>query len=125
MILILRDCIIGMPRIELKLTEIPFERPFRLEHLGTPIVLIRKGNSIAAYLDRCPHAHWPVSEGEISNGILHCPGHGWQFDVITGRCLNAPAYRLTPLSVTLSIDSAHIEWEESDLKPETGIDGCR
>ena len=40
---ILRGCITGMPRIELKLNEIPFERPFRLEHLGTPIVLIRDG----------------------------------------------------------------------------------
>jgi len=114
-----------MPRIDVKLNTIPFELPFRLEHLGTPIVLIRKGNSVAAYLDRCPHAHWPVSEGEISSGILHCPGHGWQFDVVTGRCLNAPAYRLRPFSVTLSVDSAHIEWEESDSKPETDVDGCR
>jgi len=110
-----------MPRIEVKLIEIPFERPFRLEHLGTPIVLIRKGNSVAAYLDRCPHAHWPISEGEVENGILHCVGHGWQFDIVSGRCVNAPAYRLKPFSVTLSVDSAHIEWEESDLTPETNI----
>jgi nitrite reductase/ring-hydroxylating ferredoxin subunit len=114
-----------MSHIDVKLDKIPFEIPFRLEHLGTPIVLIRKENSVTAYLDRCPHAHWPVSEGEIDSGILHCPGHGWKFDVLTGRCLNAPAYGLKPFSVTVSADSAHIEWKESDLKPETGIDGCR
>jgi nitrite reductase/ring-hydroxylating ferredoxin subunit len=110
-----------MPRINVKLDKIPFEIPFRLEHLETPIVLIRKGNSVAAYLDRCPHAHWPISEGEIDNGILHCPGHGWQFDIATGRCLNAPAYRLKPLSVILSGDNVLVEWEEAELKAETGI----
>jgi nitrite reductase/ring-hydroxylating ferredoxin subunit len=114
-----------MPRIDVKLDKIPFEIPFRLEHLGTPIVLIRNGNSVAAYLDRCPHAHWPLSEGEISSGILHCAGHGWQFDVVTGRCLNAPVYGLKPFSVTLSGDSVVVEWEEADLNPETSIDGDR
>jgi nitrite reductase (NADH) small subunit len=108
-----------MPRIELKLNEIPFEKPFRLEHLGTPIVLLRHGNSVAAYLDRCPHAHWPLSEGEMNAGILHCAGHGWQFDVVSGRCVNAPAYRLQSFAVTLSADSALIEWVEAEVKAET------
>jgi nitrite reductase (NADH) small subunit len=109
-----------MPRIEVKLNEIPFERPFRLEHLETPIVLIRRENSVTAYLDRCPHAHWPVSQGEVDNGILHCPGHGWQFDVLSGRCLNAPAYRLKPFSVNVFDESVVIDWEEADF-PETII----
>jgi nitrite reductase/ring-hydroxylating ferredoxin subunit len=110
-----------MPRIEFKLSEIPPEKPFRPQHLETPIVLIREGSRVMAYLDRCPHAHWPLSEGEIDGGVLHCLGHGWQFDVVTGRCLNAPAYRLKPFSVTLSGDSVLIEWEEADLKAETNI----
>jgi nitrite reductase/ring-hydroxylating ferredoxin subunit len=109
-----------MPRIELKLNQIP-EGSFRLQHEGTPIVMIRDENSIAAYLDRCPHAHWPVSEGEIENGILHCPGHGWQFDVLTGRCINAPAYRLKPFSVNVSTNNVVIEWNDGDLKPETSV----
>jgi nitrite reductase/ring-hydroxylating ferredoxin subunit len=110
-----------MPRIELKLGEIPFKGPFRVEHFGTPIVLIRDGDSVAAYLDRCPHAHWPISEGEIENGILHCAGHGWQFDILTGRCVNAPAYRLTPLSVSVFEDNVAVEWDDADLKCETNI----
>jgi nitrite reductase/ring-hydroxylating ferredoxin subunit len=110
-----------MPRIEVKLNEIPAERPFRLEHLETPIVLIRDGDRVAAYLDRCPHAHWPLSAGEIDKGVLCCAGHGWQFDIVTGRCLNAPAYRLKPLGVTLSGDIVLVDWEEADLKAETNI----
>ena len=114
-----------MPRIDVKLDKISFEIPFRLEHLGTPIVIIRTRNSVAAYLDRCPHAHWPLSEGEIDKGVLCCAGHGWQFDVVTGRCLNAPAYRLTPFAVSLSGDSVVVEWKEADLKAETSIENER
>jgi nitrite reductase/ring-hydroxylating ferredoxin subunit len=114
-----------MPRIEVSLNEVPFERPFRLEHLGTPIVIIRKGNSVAAYLDRCPHAQWPLSEGEIDGGVLHCSGHGWQFDLVTGRCLNAPAYRLKRFSVRFSGESVLVDWEDVDLNPETNIEDGR
>ena len=114
-----------MPRIELKLNQIPFERPFRLEHEETPIVLVRAGNSIAAYHDRCPHAHWPVSEGEIEDGILHCPGHGWQFDVRTGRCVNAPAYGLKRFSVNVCNEKVVIEWNKADLNLETTVSGDR
>jgi nitrite reductase/ring-hydroxylating ferredoxin subunit len=105
-----------MPRIELELNEIPPGRPLRLEHLETPIVIIRDGNRVVAYLDRCPHAYWPLSEGEIDGGVLHCLGHGWQFDIATGRCLNAPAYCLKPFSVTLSAESVLIEWEAGSME---------
>jgi nitrite reductase/ring-hydroxylating ferredoxin subunit len=114
-----------MPSIEVNLNELPFGRPFRLEHLGVPIVLIRKGASVAAYLDRCPHAHWPLSQGEIDEGVLHCSGHGWQFDVITGRCLNAPAYRLKRFSARLFGEIVLVEWQEVDFKAEINIEHGR
>jgi nitrite reductase/ring-hydroxylating ferredoxin subunit len=111
-----------MPRIEINLNELRFETPFRLEHLGTPIVLIRSRDGVAAYVDRCPHAHWPLSEGEIAGGVLHCVGHGWQFDIVTGRCLNAPAYRLQRLPVRLAGERVVVDWENIDLKPEAIIE---
>ena len=116
-----KDYITGMPRIEIKLSEIPLDKPLRVEQPETPIVLVRNGNSVAAYLDRCPHAHWPLSEGELEGGILHCSGHGWQFDAGTGLCLNAPAYRLKALSVSLLGDIVFVDWNEADLNSETSI----
>ena len=100
-----------MPKIDLGLDEIPFEAPFRLEFNGSPLVLIRTNNTVRAFVDRCPHAHWPLSDGELKNGVIQCIGHGWQFDVQTGRCLTVPVCSLKPLSVLVHQDRVCIEWE--------------
>jgi nitrite reductase/ring-hydroxylating ferredoxin subunit len=111
MSLTLRGYITGMPRINVELDKIPLETPVRLKHGGAAIVVIRTGNGVSAFHDRCPHAQWPISDGEIIDGILVCPGHEWQFNVISGQCLNSPAYQLKPLSVIVHNDSIHIEWD--------------
>jgi len=105
-----------MPHIDFRLDKIPLQTPFRLEHEGTAIVVIRSGVGLTAFLDCCPHAQWPLSEGEVIDGILRCAGHGWQFSLSTGQCLNAPAYRIKLLSVVISGDTVRIEWDR--LTPE-------
>jgi nitrite reductase/ring-hydroxylating ferredoxin subunit len=102
-----------MPRIEISLQEIPLDTPFRVEQPGMPIVVLRTEQGITAFEDRCPHAFWPLSEGEIYDGVLECPGHGWEFDVTSGRCLNAPAYCLTPVSVTIEAGMVQLCWSEA------------
>jgi nitrite reductase/ring-hydroxylating ferredoxin subunit len=100
-----------MPRIEIKLDEIPLEMPVRLKYAETAVVLIRTRSGVRAFEDRCPHAQWPISDGEMIDDIVVCPGHGWQFNVTTGQCLNSPTYQLKPLSVGVYNDSIHVEWD--------------
>jgi nitrite reductase/ring-hydroxylating ferredoxin subunit len=111
-----------MPHITVKLDEIPIERPLRLEHIGVAIVVIRTRDGITAFYDCCPHAHWPISKGEVINGILQCPGHGWQFNVATGQCLDPPVYCLESLSVVMCADSVQIEWDQPASKFEMNMD---
>ncbi len=33
----------------------------------------------------CPHQGGPLGKGAVTNCIVTCPWHGWQFDVRTGR----------------------------------------
>jgi nitrite reductase/ring-hydroxylating ferredoxin subunit len=33
----------------------------------------------------CPHQGGPLGRGTVCGGIVTCPWHGWQFDVVTGR----------------------------------------
>jgi len=100
-----------MPRINLSQDEIPLETPLRVEHEGHAIVVIRTAGGVSAFEDRCPHADWPLSEGEIRDGVLQCAGHGWEFDAATGRCINAPAYCLTTVTVTVEGGQVWLEWE--------------
>ena len=87
-----------MRHIDLLVSDIPAAKPLRIENGRNGIVVIRTGEHVAAYEDSCPHAQWRLSDGEIVNGVLECPGHGWEFCTATGQCLNVPAYRLRPIS---------------------------
>lgn len=100
-----------MPKVEIELDIIPIDNFFRMDCNGSPIVVIRTKTGISAFFDRCPHAHWPLSEGELREGYIYCVGHGWLFDVATGRCLTTPICSLKPLSVILDRDRVQIEWD--------------
>jgi nitrite reductase/ring-hydroxylating ferredoxin subunit len=116
--------ITGMPHIDLAIDEVPQDVPVRVEHEGQAMVVIRTGNQFVAFEDRCPHAHWPLSRGSARNGILECPGHGWEFNTETGRCLNAPAYCLKSVSVSVRENFIQLHWEEARPEPARQARPC-
>ena len=69
------------------LDEVPPGRPTLVEAQGTPVVLVRVGDSVYACNDTCGHQGGPLSEGKLSGTRLTCPWHGWMYDVKTGACL--------------------------------------
>jgi nitrite reductase/ring-hydroxylating ferredoxin subunit len=109
-----------MPHIDLPYIEMAPGTLTRIEHEGKNIVLARTESDIFAYVDVCPHAFWPLSAGTLRGDVLECPGHGWEFDVRTGRCLNTPDKCLTPVSVDLQVSSIRLRWVE-DRKPAGGL----
>jgi nitrite reductase/ring-hydroxylating ferredoxin subunit len=104
--------IIGMPVIELSLSEIPVEKLFRVNRNGLSIVVFSTGARVSAFVDVCPHAHWPLSDGELEDNVVECPGHGWRFSLATGRCLNAPTYCLTPVQVKIEGNRVRLEFSQ-------------
>ena len=73
-----------------------FERVARLDEIapgrghcvrvrGREIGLYRVGADLHAMDNACPHAGYPLHEGELEGGVVYCAGHGWPFDVTTGR----------------------------------------
>lgn len=105
-----------MPHIDLLLANIKDRGLTRVEHAGKKFVVVRDEGKIFAYPDVCPHAFWPLSRGTLRDGVLICPGHGWEFNVRTGRCINAPDRCLTPVSVSVRDAVIRLEWEE-DCEP--------
>jgi nitrite reductase/ring-hydroxylating ferredoxin subunit len=100
-----------MPHVDVALANIPMNAPFRVEHDGMGIVMVRTESQISSFEDTCPHAYWPLSEGILRDGVLECPGHGWEFNASTGRCVNAPAYALTPITAEVIGDVVRLQWE--------------
>jgi len=67
------------------------KRPIKTRIWDTGLVLFRDSQGQAhALLDRCSHRNVPLSDGDVVDGNIQCPYHGWQFDG-KGKCRSIPA----------------------------------
>lgn len=66
---------------------------------GRAVLLIRLGDTVKAYEDRCAHAGVPLSAGRLQGRVLTCAAHEWQFDACTGCGINPRRARLCEFSV--------------------------
>lgn len=71
--------------------------------------VVRKGEAVFGYVDRCPHAGLPLAQTldqylTPDGGLIACSWHGAVFTVEEGACVGGPCVgaRLTPWAVTAS-----------------------
>ncbi len=60
---------------------------------GVKAVLAIVDDTVCALEDRCSHADFTLSDGELEGGTLKCQHHGAKFDMCSGRALGLPAVR--------------------------------
>ena len=65
----------------------------QVEAEGIKAVLASVDGTVCALKDRCSHAEFPLSDGEIDGGTIKCQHHGAKFDMCSGRALQLPAVR--------------------------------
>ena len=49
------------------------------------VALVREGGALFALDGRCPHQGGPLGEGNVCEGALRCPWHGYDFELKTGK----------------------------------------
>lgn len=52
------------------------------------VVVVRLGDEVRAYRNRCLHQDSPLAGGWVRDGVLSCPLHFWRYDVATGELRN-------------------------------------
>lgn len=55
---------------------------------GRSVLLVRLGNDVFAYEDRCAHLAVRLSDGRLDGCVLTCRAHEWRYDARTGKGLN-------------------------------------
>ncbi|MCB1774790.1 MAG: Rieske 2Fe-2S domain-containing protein [Gammaproteobacteria bacterium] len=72
------------------------------------LFVVRKGEVLAAYLDRCPHTGAPLEWQphqflDIDNSFIQCAIHGALFRIDDGYCLRGPCVgqSLEPLGLSV------------------------
>lgn len=80
-------------------------RPLARTLLGEALVLFRQSDGKpAALVDRCAHRNMALSRGQVRDGCLECPYHGWRY-AGDGSCVLVPSLA-EPAGVPASISVA-------------------
>ncbi|MGH9101672.1 MAG: non-heme iron oxygenase ferredoxin subunit [Acidimicrobiales bacterium] len=70
----------------------------RFDVEGHRLALVRVGDSFYVLGDRCSHANYSLSEGEVlpEDLEIECPKHGSTFSLLTGAACSLPATQPVP-----------------------------
>lgn len=90
------------------LSDIPEDGLHATEVGGAPVVLCRRGNAVVCYQDACAHLGLPIRAGQIEDGVIRCPHHGFRYDLGSGECLTAPEVQLQAHAVRVIGDRVEV-----------------
>jgi len=76
---------------------------------GTRVLVVRLGDDVHAYEDRCAHLGVALSEGTLDGRVLTCSAHHWQYDLATGCGINPASARLVRFPVTIDGGVVYVE----------------
>lgn len=63
------------------------------------VLLSRFGDRVTCFENACAHMGMAMDGGEIAEGLITCPYHGFQYSLESGECLTAPEVQLQPHGV--------------------------
>jgi nitrite reductase/ring-hydroxylating ferredoxin subunit len=55
---------------------------------GRDYVIAESAGELVVFPALCPHQFGPLGRGELADGVVVCPWHGYRFDVHTGKCVS-------------------------------------
>jgi nitrite reductase/ring-hydroxylating ferredoxin subunit len=93
----------------------PGTRAFKLGTGDWPLkgFVVRKGQEVFAYLNRCPHAGHPLN-WQPNDFLTHdqqlliCRSHGAQFEIATGTCVIGPCTGARLKSIPVKIEHEYV-----------------
>lgn len=75
---------------------------------GRSVLLSRFGDKVTCFENACAHMGMALDGGEIADGIITCPYHGFRYALESGECLTAPEVQLQPHGVRVAGDRIEV-----------------
>jgi nitrite reductase/ring-hydroxylating ferredoxin subunit len=77
---------------------------FAVRGVTWPVIVTFVDGAIVAVPGVCPHEDVSLADGSLEDGTLTCHGHGYGFDLRTGRCTHDASLELRRYPVTIIDD---------------------
>ncbi len=85
-------------------------RAFAVPGVTWPVLLSFVEHELVAVPGVCPHEDVALADyGELCDTTLRCRVHGFEFDVLTGRCEHDPRLHLRRYPVTVIGDEVWVD----------------
>ncbi|MEG3896765.1 MULTISPECIES: Rieske (2Fe-2S) protein [unclassified Microcoleus] len=91
------------------LNQVPESDILKVKVEGTSLIFNRQGMNVTCYRNACSHLEYPIDMGKVNSGIITCPFHKYQFQLDSGKCLNALADSLESYPVKIEGDRVFVE----------------
>ena len=75
-------------------------RAFPVEGVTWPVIVTLVDGELIAVPGVCPHEDVALADGDLEGAEIRCPGHGYHFDLHTGRCTHDPGLELRRYPIT-------------------------
>jgi nitrite reductase/ring-hydroxylating ferredoxin subunit len=72
---------------------------------GKTLAVFNVGGTFYVIDNTCVHRGGPLGEGEVEGNVVTCPWHGWQYNMVTGGCINNPSARVEVYQVKVEGDA--------------------
>jgi toluene monooxygenase system ferredoxin subunit len=76
-------------------------RAFPVVGVTWPVLVTRIAGELHACAGVCPHEDVALADGDLHGTVITCPGHSYELDLKTGRCVHDPTLQLRRYPITI------------------------
>jgi len=84
-------------------------RAFTVNGVTWPVIITIVDGAMIACPGVCPHDDVSLADGSLEGSLIVCPGHGYRFDLQSGRCEHDAALELRRYPITLVGDEVWVD----------------
>jgi nitrite reductase/ring-hydroxylating ferredoxin subunit len=84
-------------------------RSFQVTGVTWPVIVTRVDGDLYACPGVCPHEDGELGGGDLHGTIITCPGHSYELDLKTGKCVHDPTLQLRRYPITILGDEVWVD----------------
>jgi nitrite reductase/ring-hydroxylating ferredoxin subunit/alkylhydroperoxidase/carboxymuconolactone decarboxylase family protein YurZ len=89
---------------------VPERGTYRYQCDGRGLIVHAGESGLKVFDSRCPHQRTEIPAAAAAGETLTCPGHGWQFDLNSGRCTSGGNRPLRELPHKVETGRLFVSW---------------